>query len=80
MGAALGGSTWPWPLVAHKLQERGPQELQPVVSQARMLCSVWSVPRPGVEHVSPALALGLSSTVQPGRSWLVSFFFSLKKV
>ena len=34
MGAALGGSTWPWPLVSHKVQERGPQELQPVVSLA----------------------------------------------
>ena len=77
--------------VAPKLQERGLQQLQLVGSlavahgpwsscgaQAQMLRSAWALPRPGMEPVSPALRVGLSSTVQPGKSWLVSFFFFKK--
>ena len=42
-------------------------------SQAQLLCSMWNLPRPGLEPVSPALAGGLSTTVPPGKSHY-SFF------
>ena len=35
---------------------------------AWLLCSMWDLPRPGVNPVSPALAGGLSTTEPPGKS------------
>ena len=40
-------------------------------SQAQLLRSMWDLPRPGLEPVSPALAGRFSTTAPPGKpSWL----------
>ena len=36
-------------------------------SRAQLLCSMWDLPRPGLEPVSPALAGRLSTTAPPGK-------------
>ena len=36
---------------------------------------MWDLPGPGLEHVSPALAGGFSTTVPPGKS-LLAFIFN----
>ena len=36
-------------------------------SRAQLLCSMWDLPRPGLEPVSPALAGGFLTTVPPGK-------------
>ena len=36
-------------------------------SQAQPLCSMWDLPRPGLEPASPALAGRLSTTAPPGK-------------
>ena len=41
-------------------------------AQAQLLRSMWDLPRPGLEPVSPALAGGFLTTAPPGRS--ASFF------
>ena len=45
-------------------------------SRAYLLCSMWDLPRPGLEPVSPALASRLSTTAPPGKppySFLLTF-------
>ena len=36
-------------------------------SRAQLLRSMWDLPRPGLEPVSPALAGGFSTTAPPGK-------------
>ena len=33
-----------------------------------VVCSIWDLPGPGIELMSPALAAGFLSTVPPGKS------------
>ena len=37
-------------------------------AQAQLLCSMWGLPGPGLEPVSPALAGGFLTTAPPGKS------------
>ena len=37
-------------------------------ARARLLCSMWNLPWPGVKPVSPAFAAALLSTAPPGKS------------
>ena len=39
-------------------------------ARAQLLCDIWSLPRPGIEPVSPALAGAFLSTEPPGKSSL----------
>ena len=61
----------------HKLQTR---RLSSCGSQAQLLRSMWDLPRPGLEPVTPALAGRFSTTVPPGKpfcwffDWVVCFF------
>ena len=48
----------------HRLQTR---RLSSCGSRALLLRGMWDLPRPGLEHVSPALAGRLSTTVPPGK-------------
>ena len=48
----------------HRLQTR---RLSNCGSRAQLLCSMWDLPRPGLEPVSPALAGRLSTTAPPGK-------------
>ena len=48
----------------HRLQTR---RLSSCGSQAQLLCSMWDLPKPGLEPASPELAGGLSTTVPPGK-------------
>ena len=41
---------------------------------ASLLCSMWDLPRPGLEPVSPALAGGFPTTVPPGKPWVAYYF------
>ena len=50
----------------HRLQMR---RLSSCGSRAQSLHSMWDLPRPGVEPVSPALASRLSTTAPPGKSY-----------
>ena len=45
-------------------------------SRAQLLCSMWDLPRPGLEPVSPALAGRLSTTAPPGKPLLAFFLTS----
>ena len=60
-------------VVACRLSSCGPQALECRLSscgaQAQLLCSMWDLPRPGIEPMSPALAGGFLTTVPPGKSW-----------
>ena len=38
-------------------------------------CGMWDLPGPGLEPMSPALAGGLLTIVQPGKSLSYYFFF-----
>ena len=49
----------------HRLQTR---RLSSCGSRAQLLRSMWDLPRPGLEPVSPALAGRLSTTAPPGKS------------
>ena len=51
-------------VVEHRLQTR---RLSNCGSRAQLLCSMWYLPRPGLEPVSPALAGRFSTTVPPGK-------------
>ena len=51
-------------IAEHRLQTR---RLSNYGSQAQLLHSMWDLPRPGLETVSPALAGRLSTTVPPGK-------------
>ena len=50
-------------------------------SRAQLLCSMWDLPRPGLEPVSPALAGRFSTTAPPGKPmkyfFRIGFFFFL---
>ena len=48
----------------HRLQTRG---LSNCGSRAQLLRSMWDLPRPGLEPVSPALAGRFSTTAPPGK-------------
>ena len=48
----------------HRLQTR---RLSNCGSRAQLLRSMWDLPSPGLEPVSPALAGRLSTTVPPGK-------------
>ena len=37
-------------------------------ARAKLLCSMWDLPGPGLEPVSPELAGGLLTSVPPGKS------------
>ena len=51
-------------VVEHRLQTR---RLSNCGSRAHLLCSMWDLPRPGLEPVSPALAGRFSTTAPPGK-------------
>ena len=50
--------------VEHRLQTR---RLSNCGSRAQLLRSMWDLPRPGLEPVSPALAGRFSTTAPPGK-------------
>ena len=63
--AVRGPLTIAAPLVMeHRLQMR---RLSNCGSRAQLLCSMWDLPRPGLEPVSPALAGRFSTTAPPGK-------------
>ena len=52
------------PVAEHRLQTC---RLSNCGSRAQLLHSMWDLPRPGLEPVSPALAGRLSTTAPPGK-------------
>ena len=46
-------------------------------ARAQLLCSMWDLPRPGLEPVSPVLAGGFLTTVPPGKHPVIYFLFLL---
>ena len=76
----------PWLLIAFLAVERGlwgtwasgaaVRELSGRGTRAKMLCSTWHLPRPGIEPMSHASVDGFSSTGPPGNS-LVQWFRKL---
>ena len=46
-------------------------------ARAQMLCSVWDLPGPGLEPVSPALAGGFLTTEPPGKTPGQIFYISV---
>ena len=50
--------------VEHRLQTH---RLSSCGSRSQLLCSMWDLPRPGLEPVSPALAGRFSTTAPPGK-------------
>ena len=58
-------------LTEHRLQTR---RLGNCASRAQLLRSMWDLPRPGLEPVSPALAGRLSTTAPPGKPFF-SFLY-----
>ena len=52
------------PVAGHRLQTR---RLSGCGSRAQLLRSMWDLPRPGLEPVSPALAGRFSTTAPPGK-------------
>ena len=61
----------------HRLQTR---RLSSCGSQAQLLRSMWDLPRPGLEPVSPALAGRFSTTVPPGKPYGYVFIVICLKV
>ena len=55
----------------HRLQTR---RLSICGSRAQLLRSMWDLPRPGLEPVSPTLAGGLSTTAPPGKPHTTRIF------
>ena len=59
-------------VVARGLSSCGSQALESRLSscgaRAYLLCSMWNLPGPGIEPVSPALAGGFLTTVPSGKS------------
>ena len=62
------------PVAGHRLQTR---RLSSCGSRAQLLHSMWDLPRPGLEPVSPALAGRLSTTAPPGKPQIVFYGTSL---
>ena len=58
------------PVAEHRLQTR---RLSNCGSRAQPLRSVWDLPRPGLEPVSPALAGVFSTTAPPGKPQYLHF-------
>ena len=58
------------PVAEHRLQTR---RLSNCGSRAQSLRSMWDLPRPGLEPVSPALAGRFSTTAPPGKPLLAIF-------
>ena len=56
----------------HRIQTR---RLSSCGSRAQPLCGMWDLPRPGLEHVSPALAGRFSTTAPPGKPLFIFYFF-----
>ena len=56
------------PVAGHRLQTR---RLSSCGSRAQLLRSMWDLPRPGLEPVSPALAGRFSTTAPPGKPYSV---------
>ena len=63
-------------VVEHRLQMR---RLSNCGSRAQLLHSMWDLPRPGLEPVSPALAGRFSTTAPPGKPCFNIFILSLFK-
>ena len=63
-------------VVAHGLSSCGSRALGRRLSsrgaRAKLLCSMWDFPGPGIKPMSPALAGGFLTTAPPGKS-LVGF-------
>ena len=59
------------PVAEHRLQTR---RLSSCGSRAQLLRSMWDLPRPGLQPVSPALAGRLSITAPPGKPSLKLFY------
>ena len=57
-------------VVEHRLQTR---RLSNCGSRAQLLRGMWDLPRPGLESVSSALAGRFSTTVPPGKPYLLFF-------
>ena len=57
-------------VVEHRLQMR---RLSSCGSWAQLLRSMWNLPRPGLELVSPALAGRFSTTAPPGKPPIMHF-------
>ena len=55
----------------HRLQTR---RLSNCGSRAELLRSMWDLPRPGLEPVSPALAGRFSTTAPPGKPLIIMYF------
>ena len=64
------------PVAEHRLQTR---RLSNCGSWAQLLHSMWDLPRPGLEPVSPALAGRFSTTVPPGKPPFYFFIFYFLK-
>ena len=59
------------PVAEHRLQTRS---LSSCGSRAQLLRSMWDLPRPGFEPVSPALAGRFSTTAPPGKPYPLKDF------
>ena len=62
------------PVAGHRLQTH---RLSSCGSRAQPLRSMWDLPRPGLEPVSPALAGRFSTTAPPGKPLLFFCYFYL---
>ena len=65
----------PLTIVASLVAEHGLQtrRLSNCGSRAQSLRGTWDLPRPGLEPVSPALAVRLSTSAPPGKPWCVFY-------
>ena len=61
----------------HRLQTR---RLSNCGSRAQLLRGTWDLPRPGLEPMSPALAVRFSTTVPPGKPQGSSIFNFLRNI
>ena len=61
----------------HRLQTH---RLSSCGSRAQLLRGMWDLPRPGLEHVSPALAGRFSTTAPPGKPHSMLFDIGLSNI
>ena len=70
-------------VVAHGLSSCGSWALERRLSscgaRSQLLCGMWDLPGPGFGPVSLALAGGFLTTVPPGKSLCVGFYYSLSQ-
>ena len=75
--SCCGARAWPSVVVARGLSSCGSQALEQSLSNcgawASLLHSMWDLPGPGLEPVSPALAGGFLTTAPPGKSLTAVF-------